>query len=110
MQLFILFLLISSSLSFKYLPSTKLSKFYSKSLTNYNKILSLKDDQNSNNQISDETYGYDQKIEGYINMDLSKDDDGKQSRVVLYIIFAILPCLLLVPFMMSRDFVPQGGF
>lgn len=53
------------------------------------------------------------EIEGYINMDmkqLGKEKDSKQTRVFLYILFALLPCLLLVPFMMSRDFVPADGF
>ena len=42
-------------------------------------------------------------------MDMSQmgqEKDAKQLRVLLYIFFALLPCLLLVPFMMQRDFLP----
>lgn len=52
-------------------------------------------------------------IEGYLNMDMnqmSSEKDGKQTRVFLYITFALLPCLLLVPFMMQRDFLPATEF
>ena len=45
-------------------------------------------------------------IEGYLNPDLSKMDEGKVSRVAAYILIALLPCLLLVPFYMSRSFQP----
>jgi hypothetical protein len=45
-------------------------------------------------------------IEGYMNPDMTQLDMSKQSRVLLYIAFALLPCLFLVPFFMSRDFVP----
>ena len=47
-----------------------------------------------------------QPIEGYLNPDLSKMDDSKLSRVVVYILVALLPTLLLVPFYLSRNFVP----
>jgi len=50
------------------------------------------------------------KMEGYLGTDLSSIGDGKKGRVLAYIFFALLPCLLLVPFMMSRDFIPQDGF
>jgi hypothetical protein len=45
-------------------------------------------------------------IQGYLNTDLNKMDDTKLGRVVAYILIALLPCLLLVPFYMSRNFVP----
>ena len=45
--------------------------------------------------------------EGYIGTDLNSLGDGKQTRVLVYIILALLPCLLLVPFFLSRDFVPM---
>lgn len=45
-------------------------------------------------------------IEGYLNTDLAAMDDSKLSRVFAYILIALLPCLLLVPFYMSRSFVP----
>jgi hypothetical protein len=44
--------------------------------------------------------------QGYLNPDMSKLGDAKQSRVLLYIGLALVPCLLLVPFFLSRDFVP----
>jgi hypothetical protein len=46
--------------------------------------------------------------EGYLNTDFSKVGGEKQSRVLAYIALAIAPCLLLVPFFMSRDFVPPS--
>ena len=47
-----------------------------------------------------------QNIEGFLNNDLLSMESGKQVRVTLYILFAILPCLLLIPFMMDRSFIP----
>jgi hypothetical protein len=47
-----------------------------------------------------------QPIQGYFNTDLNTMDDTKMSRVVAYIFIALLPCLLLVPFYMSRNFTP----
>ena len=47
-----------------------------------------------------------QNIEGFLNNDLLSMESGKQVRVTLYIVLAILPCLLLIPFMMDRSFVP----
>ena len=44
--------------------------------------------------------------QGYLNSDMSKMGDGKQSRVAAYIALALVPCLFLVPFFLSRDFVP----
>ena len=46
------------------------------------------------------------KPEGYMSSDLSSMEDGKQARVLAYILIALLPCLSLVPFFLSRDFVP----
>ena len=48
----------------------------------------------------------DSKPEGYMSSDLTSMEDGKQFRVLAYILIALLPCLLLVPFFLSRDFVP----
>lgn len=45
-------------------------------------------------------------IEGYLQSDIKNLNDGKQIRVFLYIILALLPCLLLIPFLMARDFTP----
>eukprot|EP00527_Entomoneis_sp_CCMP2396_P001584 CAMPEP_0198145884 /NCGR_PEP_ID=MMETSP1443-20131203/25953_1 /TAXON_ID=186043 /ORGANISM="Entomoneis sp., Strain CCMP2396" /LENGTH=86 /DNA_ID=CAMNT_0043809645 /DNA_START=273 /DNA_END=533 /DNA_ORIENTATION=- len=38
-----------------------------------------------------------------LNPDLS---DGKQARVLIYTILSILPVLFLIPFMLSREFIP----
>ena len=48
--------------------------------------------------------------EGYLSSDISKIGDSKQLRVLLYIGFALLPCLLLVPFFLNREFVPPTDF
>ena len=48
------------------------------------------------------------KPEGYLNPDITSISDGKQIRVILYIVLALLPCLLLVPFFFARDFVPPS--
>jgi hypothetical protein len=48
-----------------------------------------------------------QNIEGFLNNDLLTMESGKQVRVTLYIVLAILPCLLLIPFMMDRSFIPD---
>ena len=45
-------------------------------------------------------------IQGYLSSDLNSLGDNKQWRVLLYIVLALLPCLFLIPFFMSRDFVP----
>ena len=44
--------------------------------------------------------------QGYLSSDLNKLEDGKQNRVLAYIGLALVPCLFLVPFFLSRDFVP----
>jgi hypothetical protein len=44
--------------------------------------------------------------QGYMSSDLSSMDDSKQKRVLAYIVLALAPVLLLVPFFLSRDFVP----
>jgi hypothetical protein len=44
--------------------------------------------------------------EGYVNSDISTLNDGKKLRVFFYIFLALIPCLVLVPFFMSREFVP----
>ena len=44
--------------------------------------------------------------QGYLNSDMRKMGEEKQSRVLAYILIALLPCLFLVPFFMNRDFVP----
>jgi hypothetical protein len=41
--------------------------------------------------------------EGVLNPDLS---DPKQARVILYTLISLLPVLFLIPFMISREFIP----
>ncbi len=47
-----------------------------------------------------------QAPEGYLSSDFSSIGDSKQIRVFIYIAFSLIPCLFLIPFFMSRDFVP----
>lgn len=44
--------------------------------------------------------------QGYLSPDFNSVGDGKQIRVLVYIVLALLPCIFLVPFFLSRDFVP----
>ena len=44
--------------------------------------------------------------DGYLNADIKKMAEGQKSRVMAYIGLALLPCLFLVPFFLSRDFSP----
>jgi len=44
--------------------------------------------------------------QGYLSSDLKSMGEGKQSRVLAYIALALVPCLFLVPFFLSRDFQP----
>eukprot|EP01041_Mallomonas_annulata_P007383 gene7383-15074_t len=44
--------------------------------------------------------------EGYLSTDLGSIGDGKQLRVLTYIALSLIPCLFLIPFFLSRDFVP----
>ena len=68
-------------------------------------LLSVSEEDNNN--IISENAGFNNvDIEGYVNSDLTAIDSDKQIRVLLYISFALLPCLLLLPFFMSRDFIP----
>ena len=46
------------------------------------------------------------KVQGYMSSDLSSNEDGKQGRVLSYIVFALVPVLFLVPFFLSRGFDP----
>ena len=45
-------------------------------------------------------------VDGYISPDISSINQGKQLRVIIYIVLAVLPCLLLIPFFLTRDFSP----
>ena len=44
--------------------------------------------------------------EGYLNTDIKKMADGQKTRVFIYIGLALVPCLFLVPFFLSREFIP----
>lgn len=46
------------------------------------------------------------KPQGYMSSDLASNEDGKQGRVLGYILFALVPVLFLVPFFLSRGFEP----
>ena len=65
-------------------------------------------DNDNNNNINNKLIetNSDSSPEGYFNSDFNSLTEGKQTRVLLYIVIALLPCLFLVPFFMSRDFVP----
>lgn len=44
--------------------------------------------------------------QGYLNPDVARIADGQKTRVFIYIGLALVPCLFLVPFFLSREFVP----
>jgi hypothetical protein len=44
--------------------------------------------------------------DGYLNQDIKNMAGEQKSRVFAYIGLALLPCLFLVPFFLSRDFTP----
>ena len=46
--------------------------------------------------------------EGYLQADIKKMADGQKSRVLAYIVLALVPVLFLVPFFLSRDFEPAS--
>lgn len=71
----------------------------------HRKQLSL---HSSNDEMKDIPVSKSSSPEGYLSSDISSLSDGKQTRVVLYIALALLPCLLLLPFFMSRDFIPPN--
>ena len=92
---------MTSMIQYMQLKSIKINNNMKKKI----KISNNDDNNNSNNDNNNSING-NGKIEGYLGSDLSKLDNDKQSRVLLYIGIALLPCLFLIPFVMSRDFVP----
>lgn len=44
--------------------------------------------------------------DGYLNQDIKSMAGEQKSRVLAYIGLALVPCLFLVPFFLSRDFTP----
>ena len=89
-----------------YLCSISIVKFPSKKslINSYTKLNNDNDNDigNDDNMVNLDL----KKAEGYLGSDLSTLGNDKQSRVLLYISIALLPCLFLIPFFMSRDFVP----
>lgn len=64
-------------------------------------------DANSAIGINEKTMNTDLiNAEGYLPTDFNSVSDGKKTRVLLYIALALIPCLALVPFFLSREFVP----
>lgn len=65
---------------------------------------------NQNNKQGDDSQpeSYDVAPEGFLSSDFRSVGDGKKVRVLLYIALSLIPCLFLVPFFLSRDFVPPG--
>lgn len=61
---------------------------------------------NSDNNEETKTTSEGESIQGYVSSDIRNMGSGKQVRVLLYISLALLPCLLLIPFFMNRDFLP----
>lgn len=103
--------MISSIVSINQLRTIKVNSIKLRMNTNeYNNSFKLRmntneDNNNDNNNDINNSNGR-IKAEGYLGSDLSTLDNDKQSRVLLYIGIALLPCLFLIPFVMSRDFVP----
>jgi hypothetical protein len=61
-------------------------------------------DSVDNSPKTDEPETY--EIKGYLKTDFNEVNDGKQLRVYLYMALALVPCLILIPFFMERDFSP----
>lgn len=66
-----------------------------------------KNDENKN-LLNDAIFRSSDNIDGYLQTDIKKIGDGKQLRVLVYVSLALIPCLFLIPFFMSRDFVPPS--
>ena len=92
---------MTSMIQYMQLKSIKINNNMKKKIK-----ISSNDDNNNSNNDNNNSINDNGKIEGYLGSDLSKLDNDKQSRVLLYIGIALLPCLFLIPFVMSRDFVP----
>ena len=91
-----------NSIAINQLKSMKVNRFkLSMNINEDNGNINNTEINNSNGGITPDI-----KAEGYLGSDLSTLDNDKQSRVLLYIGIALLPCLFLIPFVMSRDFVP----
>ena len=46
--------------------------------------------------------------DGFQQTDIKKMAEGQKSRVLAYIVLALVPVLFLVPFFLSRDFEPAN--
>ena len=75
-------------------------------------FLQINEDSDSSNNAAKDEYMITKSSapQGYLNPDFNKVGDGKQIRVLVYIVLALLPCLFLIPFFMTRDFVPPTDF
>ena len=107
-QYIILFFILYSSYisAFDVSNRKSISKFSFQS-RNYQRLFA--EGENTNNKIETVSEEAVRKgdIQGFQSSDLKLLGEGKQLRVGLYIALALLPCLLLLPFFMSRDFVPS---
>lgn len=117
--LFLLVICMGLSNSFRLQSSGKVWSYRavnkSMRLPSINLLLSEKDTNNINESNSSEELNANgitsstnssPSPEGYLPSDFNSLGDAKQTRVLLYIGLALLPCLALIPFFMSRDFVP----
>ena len=98
-------LLISNVYGFSHRGIRPLSNKFQKMKTNFN----VKSDSGADEEFTIKPVeGGDLSgiPQGYMPSDLSTLDDGKQFRVLAYIALSLIPCLLLIPFFLSRDFVP----
>lgn len=94
------------------IPQTKVIKSYASLSTQATLFAANFDDERSedNTVYKFDASAAEQSPEGYLNPDFNTVGDGKQLRVLIYIALALLPCLFLIPFFLSRDFVPASGF
>lgn len=67
-----------------------------------------KDDLMSDDKFKTFDMSSDKKPEGYLQADIKKMAEGQKSRVLAYIVLALVPVLFLVPFFLSRDFEPAN--
>jgi len=98
---------LSSSSSSTHIISPSIFKVKAGSIQSM-KLFS-KSDFNSDTDFNEDTKittSEGESMQGYVSSDIRNMGSGKQTRVLLYISLALLPCLLLIPFFMNRDFLP----
>lgn len=118
MRILFLLLLISSyfftvAVGFAAFPATKISTSAQNAFLKINSGMSMIAPENENFstdnsdfKVAPSSNSIDSRPEGYLPSDFSSIGDGKQTRVLLYIALALVPCIALIPFFLSRDFVP----